>query len=55
MSPYPGGDERVRTADPLRAKQVLYQLSYIPPCWEGAEVSLLQDLDPTKNGGPKST
>jgi hypothetical protein len=25
-----GGDKRVRTADPLLAKQVLYQLSYIP-------------------------
>jgi hypothetical protein len=25
-----GGDERVRTADPLRARQVLSQLSYIP-------------------------
>ena len=29
MSPY-GGDERVRTADPLLAKQVLSQLSYTP-------------------------
>ena len=29
MSPH-GGDERVRTADPLRAKQVLSQLSYTP-------------------------
>ena len=25
-----GGDERDRTADPLRARQVLSQLSYIP-------------------------
>lgn len=25
-----GGDKRIRTADPLRARQVLYQLSYIP-------------------------
>jgi hypothetical protein len=25
-----GGDERARTADPLRARQVLSQLSYIP-------------------------
>ena len=24
------GDERTRTADPLRAKQVLSQLSYVP-------------------------
>ena len=25
-----GGDERTRTADPLRARQVLSQLSYTP-------------------------
>jgi hypothetical protein len=25
-----GGDKRIRTADPLLARQVLYQLSYIP-------------------------
>ena len=25
-----GGDKRIRTADPLLAGQVLYQLSYIP-------------------------
>ena len=30
MSPFPGGDERVRTDDPLLAKQVLSQLSYTP-------------------------
>ncbi len=29
-----GGDKRVRTADPLLAKQVLYQLSYIPKAKE---------------------
>jgi hypothetical protein len=28
--PWPGGDEGTRTPDPLLAKQVLYQLSYIP-------------------------
>ena len=28
-----GGDERARTADPLRARQVLSQLSYIPDKW----------------------
>ena len=28
--PKSGGDERVRTDDPLLAKQVLYQLSYTP-------------------------
>ena len=26
----PGGDEEVRTPDPLRARQVLSQLSYTP-------------------------
>ena len=32
-----GGDERTRTADPLLAKQVLYQLSYVPllTCGDG--------------------
>ena len=30
MSPCRGGDERVRTVDPLLAKQVLSQLSYTP-------------------------
>ena len=25
-----GGDKRIRTADPLLARQVLYQLSYTP-------------------------
>ena len=25
-----GGDDEIRTHDPLRAKQMLYQLSYIP-------------------------
>ena len=28
--PTPGGDEEIRTPDPLRAKQVLSQLSYTP-------------------------
>jgi hypothetical protein len=26
----PGGDEQIRTVDPLLAKQVLFQLSYTP-------------------------
>ena len=30
MSLTRSGDERTRTADPLLAKQVLYQLSYVP-------------------------
>ena len=38
-----GGDERTRTADPLLAKQVLYQLSYVPegvdPRIESSEMS----------------
>ena len=31
-----GGDSRIRTDDPLLAKQMLYQLSYIPNKWGGA-------------------
>jgi hypothetical protein len=38
-----GGDERTRTADPLLAKQVLYQLSYVP---ETAPYRVRED-DPT--------
>ena len=26
-----GGDEETRTPDPLLAKEMLYQLSYVPP------------------------
>src|SRR4030088_658045 len=40
-----GGDERARTADPLLAKQVLSQLSYIP--WGTANRAI--------NGGSIST
>ena len=28
-----GGDKEIRTLDPLRARQVLSQLSYIPIIW----------------------
>jgi hypothetical protein len=34
-----GGDERTRTADPLLAKQVLYQLSYVPSLTCGNSVA----------------
>jgi hypothetical protein len=34
-----GGDERTRTADPLLAKQVLSQLSYIPDAREKTRYS----------------
>src|ERR1700704_4611858 len=34
-----GGDERARTADPLLAKQVLSQLSYIP--WGTVKATVL--------------
>jgi hypothetical protein len=40
-----GGDDRDRTGDPLLAKQVLSQLSYIPPV-------LLTSQPAPKNGGP---
>ena len=34
------GDERIRTADPLRAKQVLSQLSYAPEgMWARADLN----------------
>ncbi len=38
-----GGDERIRTADPLLAKQVLSQLSYIP--WGAIFDSRVSDID----------
>ena len=40
LSPF-GGDERIRTDDPLLAKQVLSQLSYTPISqgWDSAEGS----------------
>jgi hypothetical protein len=28
-----GGDEETRTPDPLLAKEMLYQLSYVPVLW----------------------
>jgi hypothetical protein len=34
MAAFVGGDEGARTPDPLLAKQVLYQLSYIPNAQE---------------------
>ncbi len=33
MARMDGGDEEIRTPDPLRAKQVLFQLSYAPNEW----------------------
>jgi hypothetical protein len=42
------GDNRIRTGDPLLAKQVLYQLSYVPPEWIGqTETSTASDHDPS--------
>src|SRR5216683_7906284 len=48
-----GGDERIRTADPLLAKQVLSQLSYIP--W-GTQCVLLATPKPMSPSarGPQS-
>jgi hypothetical protein len=39
------GDNRIRTGDPLLAKQVLYQLSYVP----------LNDIGGGDTGGPGRT
>src|SRR6202022_967434 len=39
-----GGDERARTADPLLAKQVLSQLSYIP--WDPAKSRAINGASP---------
>ena len=39
-----GGDERARTADPLLAKQVLSQLSYIP--WDTAKYRAISGASP---------
>ena len=44
LCPALGGDERVRTDDPLLAKQVLSQLSYTPPYFR----SLLTLLQPKR-------
>jgi hypothetical protein len=41
-----GGGKRVRTDDPLLAKQVLYQLSYTPNCSACLMVGLV-GLEPT--------
>src|SRR2546422_4865836 len=40
----PGGDDRIRTGDPLLAKQVLSQLSYIPPASGGPSWDRTRDL-----------
>ena len=49
-TPILGGDEGTRTPDPLLAKQVLYQLSYIPAnerlrahCFESARGRISSD------------
>jgi hypothetical protein len=55
-----GGDGRNRTDDPLLAKQVLYQLSYIPPLIPRTPTTkqhsrLIQIRTHPKNGGPGRT
>jgi hypothetical protein len=42
-----GGDERTRTADPLLAKQVLSQLSYIPDAREKRAISASKPAPPS--------
>ena len=41
-APMSGGDEEVRTPDPLRARQVLSQLSYTPIFFEGCALKIEQ-------------
>ena len=36
----PGGDKGSRTPDLLRARQALYQLSYVPPWWDYQDLNL---------------
>ena len=47
-TPFFHGDERIRTADPLLAKQMLYQLSYIP---ERPALFVPPDENPTRRAG----
>lgn len=42
ISPY-GGDKEIRTLDPLRARQVLSQLSYTPIRFEGKSLKIEQN------------
>src|SRR5213082_2089084 len=42
-----GGDERIRTADPLLAKQVLSQLSYIPWAADAPRYSDTRKVSPS--------
>jgi hypothetical protein len=51
-----GGDEQIRTADPLLAKQVLSQLSYVPwdtgnPCSIAARCASLRARSPYVSAG----
>ena len=45
-----GGDERIRTADPLLAKQVLSQLSYIPWAADAPRYSDASPASPSARG-----
>ncbi len=50
--PVIGGGKRIRTADPLRARQVLSQLSYTPKTGivQGSRSSLGPSPDPDATG-----
>ena len=41
-----GGDKRIRTDDPLLAKQVLSQLSYTPVSFDPASIQLFSSYSP---------
>jgi hypothetical protein len=57
------GDERTRTADPLLAKQVLYQLSYVPArrpatstaSGRASSLSVVTPATPRPNAAPSGT
>ena len=47
------GDSRIRTGDPLLAKQVLYQLSYTPGRWLRAKIVSKRKLASTHGSQTK--
>ena len=46
LAPY-GGDEEIRTLDPLLAGQVLSQLSYTPGSFQGSRTLKIEQRNPS--------